>query len=170
MLPWDLSSAWSIMPALTWDLASSRMSQERYSLNYYYFIFFQNWLKVVNVNTLGMLNVTSAIFPLLAGRKFGHVVNISSVCGQSVIENHVVYGAGKYFIEGFSQGLRREGLRDGIKEHNTCFIRVMTHILSVKVTVIRPSAVRTGLGRVLLGQKALLLLKWIQNPRLFRIR
>jgi len=89
----------------------------------------ENWLKVVNVNTIGMLNVTSAIFPLLAGRKFGHVVNISSVCGQSVIENHVVYGAGKYFIEGFSQGLRREGLRDGIKEHNTCFMRVMIHIL-----------------------------------------
>ena len=86
----------------------------------------------MNVNTMGMLNVTSAISPLMAGQKCGHFVNISSVClsycfllknenielilqGKSVIENHVVSGAGKYFIEGFSQGLRREGLSDGIK-------------------------------------------------------
>lgn len=89
----------------------------------------ENWMRVVNVNTVGMLNVTAAIFPLMAGRKAGHVVNISSVCGKSVLENHVVYGAGKFFLEGFSQGLRREGLLDG-----------------VKVTVIRPSAVKTSLG------------------------
>ena len=39
------------------------------------------WLRqVVNVNTMGTLNVTSVIFPLMASRKFGHVVNISSVC------------------------------------------------------------------------------------------
>ena len=86
----------------------------------------------MNVNTMGMLNVTSLIFPLMAARKSGHVINISSVCvskdgqairlsdnifdqGRSVRENHLVYGAGKYFLEGFSEGLRREGLRDGIK-------------------------------------------------------
>ena len=40
----------------------------------------QNWMKVMNVNTIGMMNVTSAIFPLMAARKCGHVVNISSVC------------------------------------------------------------------------------------------
>ena len=40
----------------------------------------KNWLKVVNVNTVGMLNVTSTIYPLMASRKSGHIVNISSVC------------------------------------------------------------------------------------------
>jgi len=89
----------------------------------------ERWMKLLNVNTIGLLNVTSAIFQLMAARKTGHVVNISSITGKSVIENHVVYGAGKYFIEGFSQGLRREGLLDG-----------------VKVTVIRPSAVKTNLA------------------------
>jgi len=89
----------------------------------------ENWLKVVNVNTIGMLNVTSTIYPLMASRKSGHIVNISSVCGKHVLENHVVYGAGKFFLEGFSEGLRREGLRDGIK-----------------VTVVRPSATITNLG------------------------
>jgi NADP-dependent 3-hydroxy acid dehydrogenase YdfG len=43
-------------------------------------IMLQKWRKVVNVNTMGTLNVTSVIFPLMASRKFGHLVNISSVC------------------------------------------------------------------------------------------
>lgn len=89
----------------------------------------ENWLNVVNVNNIGMLNVTSTILPLMAGRKSGHIVNISSIAGKSAIETRAVYSAGKYFIEGFSQGLRRECLRDGIK-----------------VTVIRPGAVNTNLG------------------------
>ena len=87
---------------------------------------------MVNVNTVGVLNVTSLIYPLMAARKSGHVVNISSIAvslsschfiqtrikffkGKSAHTNHVVYSAGKYFIEGFSEGLRREGLLDGIK-------------------------------------------------------
>ena len=54
------------------------MSIQRTTIHYTLTV--QNWLKVVNVNTVGTLNVTAAIFPLLAGRKYGHVVNISSVC------------------------------------------------------------------------------------------
>ena len=38
--------------------------------------------------------------------------------GKSATQNHVVYSASKFFMEGFSQGLRREGMRDGIKEDN----------------------------------------------------
>ena len=40
--------------------------------------FLQDWMKIVNVNVVGTLNVTSTIFPLLAARKKGHVVNMSS--------------------------------------------------------------------------------------------
>jgi len=89
----------------------------------------ENWMKVVNVNTIGLLNVTSIIYPLMAERKFGHIINISSVLGQEAQEVHVVFGAGKHFMEGFSQGLRKEGLPDNIK-----------------VTVVRPGSTRTNLG------------------------
>lgn len=87
------------------------------------------WRGVVDVNCLGTLTVVSALVPLLASRRKGHVVFISSVVGQSVIPNHVVYGASKAFVEGLASGLRREGLRDGLK-----------------VTVVRPSATETNLG------------------------
>ena len=40
--------------------------------------FSQDWLRLVNVNVVGTVNVTSTIFPLLASRKKGHVVNMSS--------------------------------------------------------------------------------------------
>jgi len=88
----------------------------------------QKWTRIVNVNAMGTVNVTSVIFPLMASRKSGHLVNISSVCGKSASPNHAVYSGTKYFMEGFSEGLRREGLKDG-----------------VKVTVVRPGAVKTRL-------------------------
>merc|ERR1711915_210217 len=88
----------------------------------------ENWLEVINVNNIGMLNITSVVFPIMTNRKSGHIVNISSVTAQSPWQNHIVYGATKSFIDGFSKGLRREGLAEG-----------------VKVTIIRPGAVQTDL-------------------------
>ena len=89
--------------------------------------FFQKWKKIVEVNTVGTLNVTSVIFPLMAGRKFGHVVNISSVCVSwlGLVVQIIIYILfhrasqplrtmwcilpASSFWKGFSQGLRREG-------------------------------------------------------------
>jgi len=88
----------------------------------------EDWLKIVNVNVVGTLNVTSTIFPLLAGRKRGHVVNMSSTMGVGGLENQAVYSASKHFVEGLSKSLRKEGLLDG-----------------VKVTVVRPSGVVTAM-------------------------
>ena len=42
-------------------------------------------MKIVNVNVVGTLNVTSTIFPLMAARKKGHVVNMSSTMVSNVI-------------------------------------------------------------------------------------
>jgi NADP-dependent 3-hydroxy acid dehydrogenase YdfG len=44
-------------------------------------------MKIVNVNVVGTLNVTSTIFPLMAARKKGHVVNISSAMVSNVVFN-----------------------------------------------------------------------------------
>jgi len=88
----------------------------------------EDWMKIVNVNIVGTLNVTTTIFPMLAARKKGHVVNISSILGVAGIETQSVYVASKYFIEGLSKSLRKEGLLDG-----------------VKVTVVRPSGVVTAM-------------------------
>jgi len=88
----------------------------------------EDWMKIVNVNVVGTLNVTTTIFPLLATRKKGHVVNMSSTMGVRGLENQAVYSASKHFIEGLSSSLRKEGLFDG-----------------VKVTVVRPSGVETAM-------------------------
>jgi len=89
---------------------------------------YEDWMKIVNVNVVGNLNVTSTIYPLLASRKRGHVVNMSSTMGVGGLECQTVYTASKHFIEGLSKSLRKEGLLDG-----------------VKVTVVRPSGVITAM-------------------------
>jgi len=88
----------------------------------------EDWMRIVNVNVVGTLNVTTAVFPLLCSRKHGHVVNMSSTMGVGSIETQAVYVASKHFIEGLSKTLRKEGQLDG-----------------VKVTVVRPSAVETAM-------------------------
>jgi len=84
----------------------------------------EDWMRIVNVNIVGTLNVTTTVFPLMAARKKGHVVNMSSTMGVGGLETQAVYVASKHFIEGLSKSLRKEGILDGIK-----------------VTVVRPSAV-----------------------------
>ena len=48
-------------------------------------------MKIVNVNIVGTLNVTTTIFPMLAARKKGHVVNISSILVRSKTKIHVEF-------------------------------------------------------------------------------
>jgi len=88
------------------------------------------WSPVIAVNAMGTLNVVQTVFPRMAASKKGLVMFNSSVTGLRVLENHVVYGATKHFIEGLAKGLRMEGLRDG-----------------VRVSVVRPSAIETNLSR-----------------------
>ncbi|XP_050712784.1 short-chain dehydrogenase/reductase family 9C member 7-like isoform X2 [Eriocheir sinensis] len=61
----------------------------------------------VEVNLLGLIQVTKALLPVLRRNK-GRVVMVSSPTGQIAIPNLAVYSATKWGLEGFSQALRRE--------------------------------------------------------------
>ncbi|XP_062975814.1 17-beta-hydroxysteroid dehydrogenase type 6-like isoform X2 [Elgaria multicarinata webbii] len=72
-----------------------------------------DFAKVINVNLLGLIDVTLHLLPLVKQAK-GRVVNISSVLGRVVF-----YGGGycpsKFGVEAFSDSLRRELLPFGVK-------------------------------------------------------
>ncbi|XP_054859352.1 retinol dehydrogenase 7-like [Eublepharis macularius] len=62
--------------------------------------------KIINVNLLGLIDVTLHMLPLVR-RARGRVVNISSVLGRLAIFGGG-YSPAKYGVEGFSDNLRRE--------------------------------------------------------------
>ncbi|XP_044143298.1 retinol dehydrogenase 7-like [Bufo gargarizans] len=69
--------------------------------------------KIVDVNILGMVDVTINLLPLIRKSK-GRIVNVSSIAGR-----HALCGGGysisKYGVEAFSDSLRRELKAFGVK-------------------------------------------------------
>lgn len=87
----------------------------------------------MEVNLIGVLNVTQAFAPLLGADKSlkgkpGRIVNISSVGGKRAFPFIGPYASSKHALEGFSESLRRELMLFGID-----------------VIIIGPGAVKTAI-------------------------
>ncbi len=80
-----------------------------------------------DVNVFGLLNVTRAILPYMRQKKFGHIINISSVFGLLAGAGWGIYCSTKFAVEAISEALAQEVKPFGIK-----------------VTIIEPGYVRTN--------------------------
>uniref|UniRef100_A0A8C5MGI2 Uncharacterized protein n=1 Tax=Leptobrachium leishanense TaxID=445787 RepID=A0A8C5MGI2_9ANUR len=72
-----------------------------------------DFLKVLNVNLLGTVDVTLKMLPLIRKAK-GRVVNVTSICGRISICGGG-YCLSKYGLEAFSDSLRRDMIPFGVK-------------------------------------------------------
>ncbi|XP_030052526.1 retinol dehydrogenase 16 [Microcaecilia unicolor] len=72
-----------------------------------------DFLKIMNVNLLGLIDVTLSLLPLVRKAK-GRIVNVSSVAGRIILFGGG-YGISKYGVEAFSDSLRRELCSFGVK-------------------------------------------------------
>ncbi|KAK3742600.1 hypothetical protein RRG08_023432 [Elysia crispata] len=70
--------------------------------------------KMVDVNLIGLVNVTRAFLPLIRATR-GRVINISSMAGRTGVPGFTAYSASKYGVVGFSECLRREMVHFGVK-------------------------------------------------------
>uniref|UniRef100_A0A8C6DXG2 Retinol dehydrogenase 16 n=1 Tax=Moschus moschiferus TaxID=68415 RepID=A0A8C6DXG2_MOSMO len=73
----------------------------------------QDFVKILDVNLLGVIDVTLSLLPLVRKAR-GRVVNVSSVLGRVVL-NGGGYSISKYGVEAFSDSLRRELSYFGVK-------------------------------------------------------
>jgi len=74
----------------------------------------QMWDEVLDVNLGGCFNMAKAVFEGMQSRKFGRIVNIGSINGQSGQYGQVNYAAAKSGIHGFTKALAQEGARAGV--------------------------------------------------------
>jgi len=87
----------------------------------------EDFEKAMSVIFWGTLYATLAVLPQMRARRSGHIVNIASVGGKISMPHLLPYGAAKFAVTGFSEGLRAELASDG-----------------VRVTTIAPGLLRTG--------------------------
>jgi NAD(P)-dependent dehydrogenase (short-subunit alcohol dehydrogenase family) len=89
----------------------------------------QHWKSMIDVNLMGPIHVIEAFLPpMVAARRGGHLVNVSSAAGIVALPWHAAYSASKYGLRGLSEVLRFDLAR---------------HRIGVSVVV--PGAVKTPL-------------------------
>ena len=72
------------------------------------------WDAVIDTNLGSCYNMCKLTFEGMRGAKFGRIVNVGSVNGQSGQYGQVNYAAAKSGIHGFTKALAQEGARFGI--------------------------------------------------------
>ncbi|MBV1867019.1 MAG: acetoacetyl-CoA reductase [Marinosulfonomonas sp.] len=80
----------------------------------------QQWREVIDTNLSGAFNMTHPIWPGMRARKFGRVINISSINGQKGQAGQANYSAAKAGDLGFTKALAQEGARAGITVNAIC--------------------------------------------------
>ncbi len=78
------------------------------------------WNAVINTNLTGLFNMTHPVWPGMRDRKFGRVINISSINGQKGQMGQVNYSASKAGDIGFTKALAQEGAKVGITVNAIC--------------------------------------------------
>jgi short-subunit dehydrogenase len=95
--------------------------------------------RIMEVNFFGLTETTRLFLPLLRKGNRPAIVNISSIAGQRGIPARSEYSASKFAVEGFSEALRAELVKDGID-----------------VLVVAPGLTQTNFSRNMLERKALM--------------
>ena len=99
------------------------------------------WDRLFDINVKGMFNCCRAVLPEMVKRKYGKIVNISSILGVNGASCEVAYSATKAAVIGFTKALA--------KEVGPC---------GINVNCIAPGVVMTDMMRKL-GDEALQSLK-----------
>jgi 3-oxoacyl-[acyl-carrier protein] reductase len=89
----------------------------------------EEWEKVIQVNLMGVYNVTRVVLPGMIERKSGDIINISSSAGQKGAPVTSAYSASKFAVLGLTESLMLE-----VRKHN------------IRVTALTPSTVVTDLA------------------------
>ncbi len=89
----------------------------------------EEWKHIVDVNLMGVYNVTRAVLPGMIDQKSGDIINISSTAGQKGAPATSAYSSSKFAVLGLTESLALE-----VRKHN------------VRVTALTPSTVVTDLA------------------------
>src|SRR5215813_8962358 len=80
----------------------------------------EQWTAVINTNLNSLFNMSRPLIEGMRERKFGRIINISSINGQKGQIGQSNYSAAKAGELGFTKALAQEGARSGITVNAIC--------------------------------------------------
>lgn len=80
----------------------------------------QQWKEVIDTNLSGVFNMTHPLWNGMRDRKYGRIINISSINGQKGQAGQVNYSAAKAGDIGFTKALAQEGAIKNITVNTIC--------------------------------------------------
>ena len=90
----------------------------------------EQWQQVIDTNLNGLFNMTHNVWGGMRERKFGRIINISSINGQKGQFAQANYSAAKAGDIGFTKALAQEGARAGITVNAICPGYINTEMMS----------------------------------------
>lgn len=101
----------------------------------------QQWQEVMDTNLSGVFNMTHPLWNGMRDRKFGRIVNISSINGQKGQFAQANYSAAKAGDLGFTKALAQEGARANITVNAICPGYIATEMVMAVPEKVRESII-----------------------------
>lgn len=79
----------------------------------------KDWMGIVNINIVGVLNSMAAVLPEFIAQKSGHIIVTSSVAGLRSVPGNAVYCGTKHFVRAMLDSFRMEAVTEGTNIHAT---------------------------------------------------
>lgn len=86
------------------------------------------------VNIRGMFSLTKAFIPSMRERKYGVIVNMSSVGGVAAVKERIAYCVTKFAVVGFTKCLALDHAMEGIRANCICPGRVETPFVKARIS------------------------------------
>jgi NAD(P)-dependent dehydrogenase (short-subunit alcohol dehydrogenase family) len=80
----------------------------------------EDWKLVLDVNLYGAVNGIQAVYPIMIGQRFGHLVNTASIVGLVPAPLLAAYVASKHAIVGLTRVLRLEAAHHSVRVSALC--------------------------------------------------
>lgn len=100
-----------------------------------------DWMRMININIVGVLNSIAAVLPEFLAQKSGHIIVTSSAAGTRSVPGNAVYCGTKHFVRAMLDSFRMESVMEGTNIHATTIYpgAVKTELLNT----IAPSETKT---------------------------
>ena len=81
---------------------------------------FERWKWLLDINMMGVIHGTHAVYPIMVGQGFGHIINTASIAGATGYATAAAYTTSKAAILEFSRSLMAEAKGCGVQITVAC--------------------------------------------------